>query len=79
LGGGVNGVETDGDFAFEVATDGVGCQAQSLTRFLVLGTVVVMPGTFWAGSIGLEGVSTPVDEEAEVIYRYIRWGFQTKR
>ena len=65
--GGVDGVETDSDFAFDVATDGVQREAETLTSFLVLGTEVIMPRTFRAWPVGLEGVSTPVDEEAEVI------------
>ena len=43
LGGGVNRVEADSDFAFEVAADCVGCQAEPLAGFLVLGPVIVMP------------------------------------
>jgi hypothetical protein len=70
LGSGVDGVKADGDFAFEVATDCVQCEAQSLAGFLVLGPVVVMPGTFWAGSVGLEGISSAVNEEAEVVRRH---------
>jgi hypothetical protein len=67
LGGGVDRVEADGDFALEVAADCVRCQAEPLAGFLVLGTIVIMPGAFRVGSVGLEGVSTPVYEEAEVI------------
>ena len=67
LGGGVDGVEADGDFAFEVAADCVQRQAEPLAGFPVLGPVVVMPGTFQVGSVGLESVGTPVDEETEVI------------
>jgi hypothetical protein len=36
LGCRVNGVKADGDFAFEVATDCVQCQAEPLTGFPVL-------------------------------------------
>ena len=67
LGGGVDGVEPDGDFAFEVATNCVQRQAQPLAGFLVLGPVVVMPGAFRVRPVGLEGVGPAVDEEAEVI------------
>jgi len=55
LGGGVDGVETDGDFTFEVAADCVQRQAETLAGFLVLGPVVVMPATFRVRSAGLEG------------------------
>jgi hypothetical protein len=51
LGGRVDGVEANGDFAFEVATDCVQCGAQPLAGLLVLGTVVIMPGTFRVGSV----------------------------
>jgi len=64
---GVDGVEADGDFAFEVAADCVKCQAEPLTGFLVGGTVVVMPGTFQVRPVGLEGVSPPVHKEVEVV------------
>jgi hypothetical protein len=67
LGGGIDRVEADGDFAFEVAADCVQRQAEPLAGFPVLGPVVVMPGTFQVGSVGLESVGTPVDEETEVI------------
>jgi len=70
LGGGVDGVEADSDFAFEVAADCVQRQAEPLAGFLVLGPIVAMPATFRVGSVGLEGVSTPVNEEAEVIRHY---------
>jgi len=67
LGGGVNGVKTDGDIAFEVAVDCVKSQAEPLAGFPVLGTIVVVSGTFWMRAGGLEGVGPPVYEEAEVI------------
>jgi hypothetical protein len=35
LGGGVDRVEADGDFAFEVAADGVQCQAEALASLLI--------------------------------------------
>src|ERR1035437_5664933 len=62
LGGRVDRVEAYGDFAFEVATDCVQREAEPLAGALVLWPVVVMPGRFWAGSIGLEGVGPAVDE-----------------
>ena len=46
LGGGVHGVEADGDITFEVTTDCARGQAEPLAGLPVLGTVVVMPGTF---------------------------------
>jgi hypothetical protein len=67
LGSRVDGVKADGYFTFEVQTDGVQPQANPLAGFLVLGSVVIMPGTFWVGSVGLKSVSTPVDKELEVI------------
>ncbi len=67
LGGGVDRVEADSDFAFEVAADCVRCQAEPLAGFVVLGTVVVMPGAFRVRPVGLEGVGPAVDEEAKVI------------
>jgi hypothetical protein len=67
LGGGVDGVETNSDFAFEVATDCVQCQTEPLAGSLVLGAIVIMTGSFRVRPVGLEGVSTPVDEEMEVI------------
>jgi hypothetical protein len=78
LGGGVDGVEADGDFAFEVAADCVQGQAEPLAGFLVGGPVVVMPGTFWVRPVGLEGVSPAVDEEAEVIRHRTGGRFETK-
>jgi hypothetical protein len=72
LGGGVYGVETDGDFPFKVATDCVGCQAEPLAGSTVFGPIVIMAAAFWMGSIRLEGVRTPVDEEVEVIRRHAR-------
>jgi hypothetical protein len=79
LGGRVDGVKADGDFPFQVATYGVWRQAESLARCLVGGPVIIMMASFPMRSVGLEGVGPAVDEEAEVIYRCIRWGFQTKR
>jgi hypothetical protein len=70
LGGGIDRVEADSDFAFEVTADCIGCQAEPLAGFLILGTVVVMAATSWMGSVGLKGVSTPVNEEVEVISHY---------
>jgi hypothetical protein len=55
LGGGVDGVEADGYFAFKVA------------GFLVLGAVVVMPGAFGVRPVGLEGVGAAIHKEVEVI------------
>ena len=67
LGGGVDGVKADSDFAFQVAADCVQRQAEPLVGFLVLGTVVVMAGTFRVRPVGLEGVGPPIDEEAKVV------------
>jgi hypothetical protein len=78
LGGGVDGVKADGDFALKVAADCVQRQAEPLAGFLVLGTVVVMPGTFWVRPVGLEGVGPAVDEEAEVIRHQTGGRFETK-
>jgi hypothetical protein len=78
LGGGVDGVEADGDFPFEVAADSAQRQAEPLAGFLVLGAVVVMPPTSWVGSVGLEGVSTPVYEEVEVVCYNSGGHFETK-
>ena len=60
-----DGVEADGDFTFEVAADCVQPQAQPLASFLVLGTIVVMPGSLRVGSVRVEGLSTPVHKEVE--------------
>jgi hypothetical protein len=79
LGGRVDGVEGDSDFVFQVATYCVQRKAESLTGFPVLRAVIVMATAYSVGSGGLQGVGTTIDEEAEVIYPYIRWGFQTKR
>jgi hypothetical protein len=46
LGGGVDGVEADGDFALKVAADCVQRQVKPLAGFLVLGTLVVIPAAF---------------------------------
>jgi len=73
LGSRIDGVDADGDFALEVPADCVGCEAQPLAGFLVGGPIVVMPGTFWAGSAGLEGVSPPIHEEVKVV-RHNSWG-----
>jgi hypothetical protein len=62
----VDGVEADSDFTLKVAVDRVQGQAEALAGFLVLGTVVVMPGTFWVRPVELEGVGPTVDEEVEV-------------
>jgi hypothetical protein len=67
LGGGVDRVEADGDFALKVAADCVQRQTEPLAGFLVLGPVVVMPATFWVCPVGLEGVGPALDEETEVI------------
>jgi hypothetical protein len=67
LGGGVDGVEADGYFAFKVATDCVQRQAAPLAGFLVLGAVVVMPGAFGVRPVGLEGVGAAIHKEVEVI------------
>jgi hypothetical protein len=66
-GGGVDRVEADGDFAFKVATDCVQRQAEPLAGFVVLGTVVVVPGTFRVRAVGLERVGPPIQEEMEVV------------
>jgi hypothetical protein len=58
---------SNGDFAFQMVADSVQHQAEPLAGFLVLGPVVVMPGTFLVWSVGLEGVSSPVGEEAKVV------------
>jgi hypothetical protein len=78
LGGGVDGVEADSDFASEVAADCVQRQAEPLAGLLILGTVVVMPGTFWVRPVGLERVSTPLDEEVEVVRHHTGGRFETK-
>ena len=78
VGGGVDRVEADGDFALEVAADCVRCQAEPLAGFLVLGTIVIMPGTFRVRPVGLEGVSTPAHKEAEVIRHHAGRCFETK-
>jgi hypothetical protein len=67
LGGRVDRVEADSDFAFDVAADCVQRQAEPLAGFLVLGPVVIMPAAFRARPVGLECVGPAVDEEAEVI------------
>jgi len=67
LGGRVDGVKADGDFAFKVATDCVQRQAEPLAGFLILGTVVVMPATVRVRPVGLECVGPAVDEQAEVV------------
>jgi hypothetical protein len=67
LGGGVDCVEADGDFALEVAADCIEREAAPLAGFPVLGPIVIMPGTYRVRPIGLEGVSPTIDEEAEVI------------
>jgi hypothetical protein len=60
-----------------VAADGVQREAEPLAGFLVLGMVVVMPGAFRVRSVGLEGVSSPVDEEVEVIRDHAGRRFET--
>jgi hypothetical protein len=75
---GIDGVEADGDFAFEVAADCVQRQAHPLTGFLVLGTVVVIPGTFRVGSVGLEGVGPAIHEEVNVVRHHAGGRFETK-
>jgi hypothetical protein len=67
LGGGVDRVETDGDFALQMATDGVGCQAQPLASLFMKRPVVVVPARFSMWSVRLKGVGAAVDEEMEVI------------
>jgi hypothetical protein len=79
LSSGVDGVEANSDFALEVAADCFNRQAEPLAGFLVLRTVVVMPATFRVRPVGLEGVSTPVDDEAEVMSHHTGGRFETKR
>ena len=68
LGCGVDGVEADGDFAFEVAADCLQRQAEPLAGFLVLGTVIIMmAGASWVRLVGLNGVSSAVDKHVEII------------
>ena len=62
LGGGVDGVEANGNFAFEVAADCVQRQAEPLAGFLVLGAVVVMPAACRVRPVGLQGISPTIDE-----------------
>ena len=76
--GWVDGVKADGDIAFEVAANCVQREAESLASFAVLGTVVVMAGTFWVRPVGLKGVSTTVDEEVEVIRHHAGGRFEMK-
>jgi hypothetical protein len=78
LGGGIDRVEADSDFALEVAADCVQRQAEPQAGSLVFGTVVVMPGAFRVRPVGLEGVSTPVYEEVEVIRHDAGGRFETK-
>ena len=78
LGGGIDRVEADSDFALKVAADCVQRQAEPLACFLVLGTVVVMPGIFRVRPVGLEGISPPVHKETEVIRHHTGRCFQTK-
>jgi hypothetical protein len=78
LRGGVDGVKADGDFAFQVAADGVWRQAESLAGFLIGGTVVIMAATFWVRPVGLEGIGPPVDEEVEVGCHNSGGHFETK-
>jgi len=77
LGCGVDRIEADSDFALKVATGCVQRQAQPLVRFLVLGTVVIMPGTFRVRPVGLESVGPAVDEEMEVIRHHGVGCFET--
>jgi hypothetical protein len=70
LGRRVDGVKANCYFAFQVAADGVWCQAEPLACGLIGGPVVVMPATVWVRTVGLEGVSPPIHEEAEVIRHY---------
>ena len=62
----------------EVAADCFQRQAEPLAGFLVLGTIVIMPGTFRVRPVGLEGVGPPVDEEAKVIRHHTGGRFETK-
>jgi hypothetical protein len=78
LGCGIDGIETDGDFACEMATDRVEGQAQSLAGSSVLGTVVIMPGALWAGLVGLESVSPAIHEEVKVVRYQTSRRLQTK-
>src|SRR5271157_6115462 len=65
LGGGIDGVEADGDIAFEVAANCVQRQAEPLAGIPVLGPIVIVAGAFQVRPVGLEGVSPTVDEEME--------------
>jgi hypothetical protein len=78
LGGRIDCVKADGDFAFEVATECVQREAEPLAGVPVPGPIIIMPGALWAGSVGLEGVGPSVDEEVEVIRHYAGGRFYEK-
>jgi hypothetical protein len=78
LGSGVDCVEADSDFAFEVATDCVQRQAEPLAGFLALGPVVVMLGIFRVGMAGLERVGATINEEAKVVRHHAGGRFEKK-
>jgi hypothetical protein len=67
LRGGVDGVEADRDFAFEVAADGIWRQAESLARCLVGRPIIIMMASFAMRPVGLEGVRPAIHKEAEII------------
>ena len=71
LGGRVDRVEADGDFAFKVAPEGVRRQAEPLAGLFVRGPEVVVPAAFRVRPVGLEGVGPPIHKEAEVVRHHV--------
>jgi len=67
LGTGVDGVEADGDFAFEVAADDVWRQAVSLAGFVILGPVIVMLAGFRVRAVRLKRVRPAIHKDAKII------------
>ena len=78
LGGGVDGVEAEGDFAFEVAADCLQRQAEPVAGSPVLGSVVIMAAGFRVRSARLECVGTSVNEEAKVVRHHAGGRVETK-
>jgi hypothetical protein len=62
----VNGIQRDGDFAFQVATDRVWSKAEALTGFPVLGTVIIMTATSSGRPVRLDSVGTTIYQQMEV-------------
>src|SRR5258708_23241645 len=64
---GINRVQADGEFAFQVTPDCGRGEAQLLAFPLCLRPKVIMAPALWTGSQGLKGISSAVYEKTTVV------------